>query len=118
MVSGTGLARGQLWWADLDEPAGSEPGCRRPVLIVQADAFNRSVLRTVVVAGLTTNLKLGRAPGNVVVPAGVSGLARDSVVNVSQLGTLDRSFLTDFVGVLPSGLLREVGRGLRLILAL
>ena len=112
------MTRGEIWWADLPEPRGSEPGYRRPVLVIQSNSFNQSGIRTVVVAILTSNLRLAEAPGNVLLPAKVSGLPRDSVVNVSQLLTLDRSFLTEEVGKLPSRVLAEVNAGLRLVLEL
>lgn len=112
------LQRGEIWWADLPEPRRSEPGFRRPVLVVQADAFNRSRIQTVIVAVVTSNLALGEAPGNVVLPARSSGLPRDSVVNVSQVLTLDREFLTVRAGVLPARLRTRVDAGLRLVLQL
>lgn len=112
------MTRGEIWWADLPEPRGSEPGYRRPVLVIQANPFNQSEIRTVIVAVLTSNLRLTEAPGNVLIPASYTGLPRDSVVNVSQLLTLDRSFLTDEVGRLPGRLMAEVNAGLRLVLDL
>jgi mRNA interferase MazF len=112
------LARGDVWWADLPDPQGSEPGYRRPLLIVQNDLFNRSRLRTVLVVVLTGNLRLVDAPGNVLVPAKASGLPRDSVANVSQVITIDRNALTDRVGRLPGTLIDQVANGLRLALAL
>jgi mRNA interferase MazF len=112
------VTRGEIWWADLPEPRGSEPGFRRPVLIIQADSFNRSGIRTVIVAVITSNLRLADAPGNVLLPALVTGLPRDSVVNVSQLLTLDRLFLTELVDKLSGRLLADVETGLRLVLAL
>lgn len=112
------MSRGEIWWADLPEPRGSEPGYRRPVLVIQANSFNQSGIRTIVVAILTSNLRLAEAPGNVFLPARVTGLPRDSVVNVSQLLTLDRLFLTEEVGKLPSRVLAEVDAGLRLVLEL
>jgi mRNA interferase MazF len=112
------LARGDVWWADLPDPQGSEPGYRRPLLIVQNDLFNRSRLRTVLVVVLTGNLRLVDAPGNVLVPAKASGLPRDSVANVSQVITIDRNALTDRVGRLPGTLVDQVANGLRLALAL
>jgi mRNA interferase MazF len=112
------VTRGEIWWADLPDPRGSEPGFRRPVLVIQANSFNQSGIRTVIVAVLTGNLRLADAPGNVLLPARVSGLPRDSVVNVSQLLTLDRSFLTEEVGRLPGRLLADVDAGLRLVLEL
>ena len=112
------MTRGEIWWADLPEPRGSEPGYRRPVLVIQANSFNQSGIRTVIVTILTGNLRLADAPGNVFLPAKVSGLPRDSVVNVSQLLTLDRSFLTEEVGKLPIHVLAEVDAGLRPVLEL
>ncbi len=112
------MSRGEIWWADLPEPRGSEPGYRRPVLIVQADSFNRSKIQTVIVAVITSNLRLAEAPGNVILPARVSGLPRDSVVNVSQLLTIDHSFLTEHLGKLPARMLADVEAGLRLVLQL
>jgi mRNA interferase MazF len=112
------IERGEIWWAELGEPEGSEPGFRRPVLIVQADAFNRSRLRTVIVVVLTSNLRLVDAPGNVLVPAAASGLSKDSVANVSQVITIDRDFLSAPAGRLRGRLLRDVDSGLRLVLAL
>ena len=112
------LRRGEIWWADLPEPRRSEPGYRRPVLVIQADAFNLSRIQTTIVAVVTTNLDLAEAPGNVLLPARLSGLPRDSVVNVSQLLTLDRGFLTEHVSTLPPRLQRTVDEGLRMVLQL
>src|SRR5271169_4960797 len=95
------IQHGEIWWADLPEARRSEPGYRRPVVIVQADSFNRSRIQTVIVAVITGNLELADVPGNVLLPARSTGLPRDSVANVSQLLTLDRSFLTGLAGVLP-----------------
>ena len=85
------VAQGDIWWADLPEPPGSAPGFRRPVLVVQGDALNRSRIATVVCVALTSNLKWATAPGNVALPAGTTGLPKDSVANVSQLVTLDKA---------------------------
>ena len=112
------VERGQVWWADLGDPSGSEPGYRRPVLIVQDDAFNRSRLRTVIAVVLTSNLRLVEAPGNVLIPAKSAGLPKDSVANVSQLITVDRDFLVEPSGRIRGPLLNEVENGLRLVLAL
>jgi mRNA interferase MazF len=112
------LARGEIWWADLPDPQGSEPGYRRPLLIVQNDAFNRSRLRTTIAVVLSTNLRLLDAPGNVLLPAKASSLPRDSVANVSQILTVDREALTERVGRVPSVLIEQVADGLRLALAL
>jgi mRNA interferase MazF len=102
----------------LSEPCGSEPGFRRPVLVIQANSFNRSRIQTVIVAVISSNLRLADSPGNVLLPATISGLPRDSVVNVSQLLTLDRSFLTEQVGTTPRGLQAEIDAGLRMVLEL
>jgi mRNA interferase MazF len=118
VVDSGGVRRGEVWWADLGEPRYSEPGYRRPVLIIQANNFNASRIQTVVVAALTTNLALARSPGNVLLPAECAGLARESVVNVSQLFTVDRRFLTDYIGTLPAWLQRSVDDGLRRVLQL
>lgn len=112
------IERGQIWWANLSEPSGSEPGYRRPVLIVQSDAFNRSRLRTAIVVALTANLRLVGAPGNVLISAKTSGLPRDSVANVSQVITIDRDVLTEPAGRLPQSVLKDVDHGLRLVLDL
>lgn len=112
------MNRGDIWWADLPVPAGSEPGYRRPVLIVQSDGFNRSKIRTVVCAVITSNTHLAELPGNVLLAQNVSGLSRESVVNISQVITLDRQFLTDHVGSVPNRLMDRVDDGLRLVLGL
>ena len=112
------MQRGEIWWASLREPFGSEPGFRRPVLIVQDDAFNRSRIQTVIAIAITTNLELAKAPGNVLLPTRVTTLPRDSVANVSQLITIDKSFLSQRVGSLPLDLQEQVDAGLRLILYL
>ena len=112
------VERGEVWWAELDVPTGSEPGYRRPVLIVQADAFNRSRLQTTIAVVLTSNLRLIDAPGNVLVPKTASGLPKDSVANVSQVVTLDRDILTERTGKLPARLRAAVDAGLKLVLDL
>lgn len=112
------VQRGEIWWADVGEPRRSEPGYRRPVLVIQADTFNRSRIQTVIVAAITSNVELAGAPGNVLLPARSCGLSRDSVVNVSQLLTLDLSFLTEHAGTLPPRLERTVDEGLRIVLQL
>jgi mRNA interferase MazF len=112
------VQRGEVWWADLPEPAGSEPGFRRPVVIIQADALNRSRLSTVVVAAITSNLRLRDFPGNVYLSPRETGLDRPSVANASQLATLDRGRLIRHVGNVASAKMREIDDGLRLVLAL
>jgi len=112
------IKRGELWWATLPEPRGSEPGFPRPVLVIQADSFNSSRIGTVVVAVITSNLHLAEAPGNVRLTQQQTNLARESVVNVSQVITLDRGFLTEKVGQLGQAQMNKVDAGLRLALAL
>jgi mRNA interferase MazF len=112
------VERGSVWWTDLPDPRGSEPGYRRPVLVVSSDAFNRSRLQTIIAVVLTSNLSLVSAPGNVLIPARASGLPKDSVANVTQVLTLDRTFLRDPAAKLPPWLLQQVDGGLRLVLAL
>lgn len=112
------MQRGEIWWAALPPPAGSAPGYRRPVVVVQAEAFNRSRINTVIVAALTTNLRLAQAPGNVRLTRRETSLARDSLVNVSQLLTVDRSVLAERLGQLPAHKMREVDAGLVLVLGL
>jgi len=112
------VERGQIWWADLGEPDGSEPGFHRPILIVQDDAFNRSRLRTVIGVVLTANMRLLDAPGNVLLPAKATGLPRDSVANVSQLITVDRDFLIELAGRIRGQVVRDVEHGLRWVLGL
>jgi len=110
------IAQGEVWWADLGEPAGSGPGFRRPVVVVQGDAFNRSSLRTVVCVSLTSNLHWADAPGNVLLPARATGLPKDSVANVSQLVTVDRDALTERVGALSASSLELVLAGIDVVL--
>ena len=110
------IAQGEVWWADLAEPSGSEPGFRRPVVVVQGDAFNRSRIATVVCVALTSNLRWAEAPGNVLLSARLTDLNRDSVANVSQLFTLDREALTERVGALPAKKLELVLLGIDIVL--
>jgi len=112
------MERGTVWWAQLPEPIASEPGFRRPVIIIQSNAFNRSRIRTIVAVVLTSNLRLAEAPGNVLIPATDSGLPKDSVANVSQIITLDRTFLTEKGGRMPSRIMKAVDDGIRLVLSL
>jgi len=108
------VRRGEIWWANLPDPTGSEPGKRRPVLIVSADDFNRSGIATVIVAVITSNVALEGAPGNVLLSRAESGLDKGSVVNVSQVVTLNRTRLTEQVHMLPAAVLQRVDDGLRL----
>lgn len=110
------IAQGDVWWADLGDPAGSEPGYRRPVVVVQGDAFNASSLRTVVCVVLTSNTRWAEAPGNVLLTARATGLPKPSVANVSQLVTLDRAVLTERVGRLSASSLELVLAGIEVVL--
>jgi len=112
------MKRGEVWWADLGDPVGSGPGYRRPVLVIQSKPFNESRIATVIVAVITTNLALGEAPGNVRLSKSESGLPKPSVVNVSQVITVDKSILTEKVKSLPGAVVQRVDEGLRLALAL
>jgi len=112
------VRRGDVWWADLAEPRGSGPGSRRPLLIVQANAFNRSRISTVLAVVLTGNLRRVGAPGNVLVPAKTTGLPKDSVANVSQVVTVDRAFLDQRIGRASSQVMSAIDNGLRLVLGL
>ena len=111
------MNRGEIWWASLPDPVGSEPGYRRPVLIVQSDEFNRSTIRTVVCAAVTSNLNLATAPGNVRLSARASGLPKPSVVNVSQLLTIARTLLTERIKALDMSAMLQVEDGLRIVLS-
>jgi len=112
------IRRGEIWWASLPQPRGSEPGYSRPVLIVQSDDFNRSRISTVIAAVITSNTRLAEAPGNVLLARKASGLPKKSVVNVSQLVTLDKTFLRERVKKLAAREFAEVENGLRLVLSL
>ena len=112
------VARSEVWWADLGPRQGSAPAWRRPVLIVSADAFNRSRIKTVTVAAITSNLRLAAAPGNVALAAGTAGLDRDCVVNVSQVITLDKSNLETRLASLDLSRMEQVDAGHRLALGL
>ena len=112
------MDRGTVWWAELPQPVASEPGSRRPVIIVQSNAFNRSRIKTAMVVVVTSNLRLADAPGNVSLPAAATGLPKDSVANVSQVITIDKGVLVEPCGRLPAQLMKEIDEGLRLSLSL
>ncbi len=116
--AGVEIQRGEIWWADLPYPRGSEPGFTRPVLVIQADSFNRSRIQTVIVAVITSNLNRESGPGNVRLSARASRLPKDSVVNVSQLLTVDRAFLTQHLSTVSGGIQASIDAGLRLVLDL
>lgn len=110
------IAQGDVWWAELATPSGSEPGFRRPVVVVQGDAFNRSSIRTVVCVGVTSNLRWAEAPGNVLLESRTTGLRRRSVANVSQIVTLDRDDLTERAGRLPQAKIDLLLAGIDVVL--
>jgi len=110
------IRQGEVYWLHFGPVEGSAPAGRRPALVVQHDRFNRSAISTTVVAAVTSNLRLGGMPGNVQLRQGEAGLPRASVVNVSQIRTVDRTRLVDRVGVLGAGKMRDVLRGLALLL--
>ena len=112
------ISRADIYWADLGPTTGNRPAKRRPVLVIQSDPYNASGLATVLVAVVTSNTELAAMPGNVFLPANVTGLPRDSVVNITALVTLDKADLADRAGALPVSLMRDVDRGLRRILDL
>jgi len=110
------VAQGHVYWANLPEPTGSGPGFRRPVLVVQGDALNRSRIRTAVCVPLTSNLRWADAPGNVLLTAQATGLPKDSVANVSQIVTLDRALLVRDVGKLSKRQLDLILGGIDIVL--
>lgn len=112
------IRRGEIWWASIPPPVGSEPGYPRPVVIVQTDPFNQSAIATVIAVAFTSNLQRAAAPGNVLCRKQDTGLSVDSVANVSQVATLDKRWLTRRISGLPAHLLQAVEAGLRLVLGL
>lgn len=111
------ISQGEVWWSDLGEPVGSQPGYRRPVVVVQADSFNRSRISTVVCVVLTSNVRWAEAPGNVLLTQDVTGLPKDSVANVSQIVTIDKAALVERVGTLPDKKLDLILYGIDVVLA-
>ena len=112
------VGRGQVWLAELSEPLASEPGYRRPVVIVQSDSFNKSRISTVIAVALTSNLRLADAPGNTKLSVRETGLSKEFVANVSQIVTLDKRFLEKKVGQIDRNAMRQIDEGVRLVLAL
>jgi len=112
------IKRGQIWWAELPEPIGSGPGYRRPLLIIQSNDFNKSKINTIIAAVITSNIRLSAAPGNILLSTKKSKLPKESVINVSQLITIDKSFLTEKVNTLSSSIMANVDEGVRLVLQL
>lgn len=112
------IRRGEIWWASLIQPSKSEPGFRRPVIIIQSSDFNDSQIQTVIAITVTSNLRLSKAPGNVLLKKKQTGLIKDSVANVSQIVTIDKSFLTEKIGQLNSSLFSKIEDGLKTVLSL
>ncbi len=112
------IKRGEIWWAELPEPAGSRPGYERPLIIVQSNDFNKSNINTIIAAVITTNIHLADAPGNVLLSTKKSKLPKKSVVNISQLITVDKSFLTEKVHILSNKVMEQIDDGIRLVLSL
>ena len=110
------VAQGDVCWADLPDPTGSGPGFRRPVAVIQGDAFNRSRIATVVCVPLTSNLKWAEAPGNVLLSARATGLPKDSVANASQIVALDRVVLTTRAGKLGPKRVAQILSGIDVVL--
>lgn len=112
------IKRGDIWWAELPEPHGAGPGYKRPLVIIQTNEFNKSKINTVIAAVITTNLRLSAAPGNILLSKNKSKLPKESVINVSQIVTVNKSFLTEKVKTLPSSTMVQVDEGIRLVLNL
>jgi mRNA interferase MazF len=112
------IQRGDIWWASLDAPNGSSPGFTHPLVIIQADDFNTSRINTIIGLVITSNVHLAEAPGNVFLEKTISKLPHDSVINVSQIVTIDKSYLREKVSRLPKAVLSEVSEGVKLVLAL
>ena len=110
------MIRGEIWWANLPDPAGSKPAKRRPVLIIQNDSFNRSSINTVICAIITSNIELAFLPGNLLLEKAVSGLEKTSAVNFSQLATIDKTDLTEQIAMLPKPMIEKVKNCLKLVL--
>ena len=109
------IRQGEIWWADLSDPLGSGPGFRRPILVIQGNPFNESKISAVVCIPLTSNLKWGAAPGNILLKKRVTGLAKDSIANVSQMVSLDKSILTERCGRVPGSSLRQIFCGMDIV---
>jgi mRNA interferase MazF len=112
------MRRGDICWVDLGEPKGSQPGYRRPIIIVQDDEFNNSKLATVIVLSLTTNLNLRKMPGCVYLASSESGLPSDSIVNCSQIRTIDKSLIDEHVGQVDDSVMFMIDNALRRVLGL
>ena len=110
------IKQGDVFWINLNEPLGSEPGYRHPCVVVQSNAFNRSRIKTVVICLLTSNLKRAESPGNILLSKGEANLPKSSVVNVSQIFTVDRSKLIEKIGTLSSERIHQIFDGIKLLI--
>lgn len=112
------IERGQIWWTELPEPRGSSPGYEHPIVIIQSDGFNQTKLNTVIGAVITSNLDLSEMPGNVLLKKEQSELPKDSIVNITQIVTIDKSELLEYVATLSERKVEQIEKGLRLVLSL
>lgn len=112
------IHRGEMWWVSMPDPKGSEPGYRRPLLIIQSNDFNKSKISTIIAIAITKNLKLSHAPGNVYLSKESTDLSKDSVANVSQVITINKNYLTECIGKVSPKIMKLVDEGLRLVLNL
>ena len=112
------VERGEIWWADLPEPKGSMPGYKHPILIIQSDKFNRSELETVIGVIITTNLRLAKMPGNILLLPRQSGLSQDSIVSITQIVSANKSDLLEYVGIISANKMEQIENSLRLVLSL
>jgi len=112
------IERGQIWWADLPEPRGSSPGYEHPIVVIQSDYFNQTKINTIIGAVITSNLDLAEMPGNVLIKKNQTELSKDSVVNATQIVTVDKSELLEYVGTLSERKMEQIENGLRLVLSL
>lgn len=112
------MNRGDIWWVDLPDPVASEPGYRRPVVIIQSNDFNRSRINTVIAVVITSNTRLAAAPGNVSLSPVKTGLPKESIANVSQIITIDKQFIQEKIGQLSNQTMGQIDTGIRLVLSL
>jgi mRNA interferase MazF len=110
------IKQGDIYWIDFGTPKGSEPGFRHPHIVIQNNVFNASKIRTVVVCALTSNLKWAKSPGNILIKKGEGNIPKDSVVNISQIETVDKSFLTEKIGTLSRSRIKKIIEGIHLLM--
>jgi len=109
------MIKGEIWWASLPNPRGSEPGKTRPVLIIQSDSINRSTIQTVICAVITSNILLSSIPGNILIEKNESKLEKTSVINFSQILTIDKDYLLEMVSMLPKHIINKINNSLKII---